>query len=95
MGPPQPPPRLARDGSHSTHPLGGVALITRQDVSPPLHPEHAIPCPWCKAEPGQRCTGQRGRRISIPSRDARITAWNNRPPDPPPSNPPPNRSTPT
>ncbi|WP_367138951.1 MULTISPECIES: zinc finger domain-containing protein [Streptomyces] len=46
----------------------------------PAHPEHAIPCPWCKAPKDQRCTGQRGGRISIPSHDARITAWNNRPP---------------
>ncbi|MFC5144254.1 hypothetical protein [Streptomyces aureoversilis] len=45
----------------------------------PAHPEHAIPCPWCKAQPGQRCTGQRGRRLAIPSHDARITAWNNQP----------------
>ncbi len=45
----------------------------------PAHPEHAIACPWCGASPGQRCIGQRGGRISIPSHDARITAWNNRP----------------
>ncbi|MFI2078653.1 zinc finger domain-containing protein [Streptomyces triculaminicus] len=44
------------------------------------YPEHAIRCPWCKAPPGQRCTGQRGKRISIPSHDARINAWNNTPP---------------
>ncbi|MFF0790399.1 hypothetical protein [Streptomyces spiralis] len=40
------------------------------------HPEWAIPCPWCHAQPWQRCTGHRGRRIAIPSHDARITAWN-------------------
>ncbi|MFI0915236.1 zinc finger domain-containing protein [Streptomyces abikoensis] len=42
-----------------------------------LHPEHAIRCPWCHAPPGERCTGQRGKRISIPSHDARINAWQN------------------
>ncbi|WP_424891836.1 zinc finger domain-containing protein [Streptomyces sp. XH2] len=46
----------------------------------PAHPEHAIPCPWCGASPGNRCTGQRGGRIKPISHDARINAWNNRPP---------------
>ncbi|KAB7850174.1 zinc finger domain-containing protein [Streptomyces mobaraensis] len=44
----------------------------------PAHPEHAIRCPWCKAEPGERCTSPRGRRIRIVSHDARITAWTTR-----------------
>jgi hypothetical protein len=39
-------------------------------------PEWAIRCPWCQAPPGQRCTSAgRGRRIAIPSHDARVTAW--------------------
>lgn len=39
-------------------------------------PEWAIRCPWCHAAPGQRCTSAgRGRPLSIPSHDARITAW--------------------
>ena len=42
------------------------------------HPEHAIRCPWCHAPPGNRCTSPRGRRIPIPSHDARITAWTTR-----------------
>lgn len=41
-------------------------------------PEWAIRCPWCGASPGQRCTSAgRGRRIAIPSHDARITTWTN------------------
>lgn len=40
------------------------------------HPEWQIPCPWCHAPAGQRCTGHRGRRLTIPSHDARHTAWN-------------------
>jgi hypothetical protein len=39
-------------------------------------PEWAIRCPWCHAGPGLRCASAgRGRRIAIPSHDARITAW--------------------
>ncbi|MFI8535414.1 hypothetical protein ACIGMX_34855 [Streptomyces aquilus] len=42
------------------------------------HPEHAIRCPWCHAAPGQRCASAiRGRRLTIASHDARITAWTN------------------
>ncbi|MBH1939245.1 hypothetical protein I5Q34_34160 [Streptomyces sp. AV19] len=51
-------------------------------TGPPLHPEHAIRCPWCGAQPGQRCTSPRGRRIPVPSHEARITAWTNRPEEP-------------
>ncbi|WP_432010150.1 zinc finger domain-containing protein [Streptomyces cucumeris] len=43
------------------------------------HPEHAIRCPWCKAPAGARCTTQRGRKLAIPSHDARLQAWANRP----------------
>ena len=39
------------------------------------HPEWAIRCPWCHASPGTRCTTPTGRRIAIPSHDARITTW--------------------
>lgn len=39
------------------------------------HPEWALACSWCKARPGQRCTTVNGRRLSIPSHDCRITAW--------------------
>lgn len=42
-------------------------------------PEHAIPCPWCHAAPGTRCTSPRGRRLAIESHDARITAWTRHP----------------
>lgn len=38
------------------------------------HPEWAIRCPWCAASPGTRCTTPTGRRLTIPSHDARITA---------------------
>lgn len=39
-------------------------------------PEWQITCPWCHAAPGQRCTSAgRGRRLPIPSHDARLTAW--------------------
>ncbi|MFE2967528.1 hypothetical protein ACFXKC_28420 [Streptomyces sp. NPDC059340] len=38
-------------------------------------PEHGIRCPWCGARPGLRCTSPRGRKLAIPSHDARITAW--------------------
>lgn len=37
-------------------------------------PEWAIRCPWCNAPPGNRCTSPRGRRLVIPSHDARIQA---------------------
>ena len=40
-------------------------------------PEWQIPCPWCHASPGNRCTSPRGRRLTIPSHDARLTAWTN------------------
>lgn len=43
------------------------------DTSKP--PEHAIRCPWCNAPAGQRCTTTRGRKLAIPSHDARIQAW--------------------
>lgn len=39
------------------------------------HPEWAVRCSWCGAQPGVRCTTKRGRPLSIPSHDARITAW--------------------
>lgn len=39
------------------------------------HPEWTIRCPWCSAPAGQRCTTLRGRRLAIPSHDARITTW--------------------
>jgi hypothetical protein len=39
------------------------------------HPEHAIRCPWCQAAPGTRCTTPRGRRLPIPSHNARIQTW--------------------
>ncbi|MFE2712289.1 hypothetical protein ACFXKI_09930 [Streptomyces mirabilis] len=39
------------------------------------HPEHAICCPWCNAPAGTRCTTTRGRKLAIPSHDARLTAW--------------------
>ncbi|MGW5477645.1 zinc finger domain-containing protein [Streptomyces sp. NPDC004008] len=39
-------------------------------------PEWAIRCPWCHASPGNRCTRPSGGHLSIPSHDARITAWN-------------------
>lgn len=38
-------------------------------------PEWQISCPWCHAAPGTRCHTPRGRRIAIPSHDARIQAW--------------------
>lgn len=38
------------------------------------HPEWTVRCPWCGASPGARCTTPNGRRIAIPSHDARITA---------------------
>lgn len=41
----------------------------------PVHPEHAIRCPWCQAPPRTRCTTPRGRPLTIPSHQARITAW--------------------
>lgn len=37
-------------------------------------PEHAVRCPWCGAPPGTRCTTPRGRKLSIPSHDARHQA---------------------
>lgn len=39
-------------------------------------PEWAIRCPWCQAPAGQRCTRPSGGRLSIPSHEHRITAWN-------------------
>ena len=40
-------------------------------------PAWSIRCPWCNAEPGQRCTSRaRGRRLTAPSHDARIQAHN-------------------
>lgn len=43
------------------------------------HPEWAIRCPWCAASPGNRCTTPNGKRIAIPSHDARRDAWTTRP----------------
>ncbi|MEU0808756.1 hypothetical protein [Streptomyces sp. NPDC005970] len=45
----------------------------------PAHPEHAIRCPWCGAPPKQRCASPRGRKLAIPSHDARVQAWANCP----------------
>ncbi|MFI7315180.1 zinc finger domain-containing protein [Streptomyces hygroscopicus] len=45
----------------------------------PAHPEHAIRCPWCHAPPGTRCTTPRGRKLTIPSHDARLQGWAHRP----------------
>lgn len=42
------------------------------------HPEWAVRCPWCGATRGQRCTTPTGRRIAIPSHDARLTAHGSR-----------------
>lgn len=42
-------------------------------------PEWQIRCPWCQAAPGVRCTSPRGRRLTVHSHDARITAWTTRP----------------
>lgn len=39
------------------------------------HPEWQIRCDWCEAPVGQRCTTRRGRPLSVPSHDARLTAW--------------------
>lgn len=39
-------------------------------------PAWSIPCPWCHAPPGQRCTSPRGRKLAINTHDARTTAWN-------------------
>lgn len=39
------------------------------------YPEHGIPCPWCHAPTGQRCTVPTGRKLPIPSHDARLHAW--------------------
>jgi hypothetical protein len=44
-------------------------------VSAADHPEWTVRCGWCGASAGQRCTTKRGRPLSIPSHDARITAW--------------------
>lgn len=41
-------------------------------------PEHTIRCPWCGAPPGTRCTTPRGRKLSIPSHNARHLAHTNR-----------------
>jgi len=49
--------------------------MRRRSAEPEETPEHAIRCPWCNAPKGQRCTTQRGRPLSIPSHDARITTW--------------------
>lgn len=49
----------------------------------PTHPEHAIRCPWCHAPAGQRCTTPRGKRLAIPSHDARLQAWANHPKETP------------
>lgn len=38
-------------------------------------PEWAIPCPWCHATPGNRCTRPSGGHLPIPSHDARKTAY--------------------
>lgn len=34
-------------------------------------PEWTIPCPWCGAAPGTRCTRPSGGHLSIPSHLAR------------------------
>lgn len=52
-------------------------------ISQPTHPEHAIRCPWCHAPAGARCTSPRGRKLAIPSHDARLQAWANRPKEQP------------
>jgi hypothetical protein len=41
----------------------------------PVYPEHAVQCPHCGASAGIRCTTRRGRKLSIPSHDARINAF--------------------
>lgn len=38
-------------------------------------PAWTVRCPWCNAAPGNRCTGQRGRRLAIETHDARIQEW--------------------
>lgn len=38
-------------------------------------PEWSVRCPWCSARPGTRCTSPRGRKLAIPSHDARLTAY--------------------
>lgn len=43
-------------------------------------PEHTVRCPWCGAPPGTRCTTPRGRKLSIPSHNARHQAHTNRTP---------------
>jgi len=52
--------------------------MTRRPAAPmpdTVHPEWAIRCPHCQASPGTRCTSRaRGRKLAIPSHDARIQA---------------------
>jgi hypothetical protein len=50
----------------------------------PLYPAHTVTCPWCHAPPGTRCTTPRGRKLTVPSHDARIAAYAAQTGPPPP-----------
>jgi hypothetical protein len=41
----------------------------------PAYPAHTVRCPWCGAQPGDRCTTPRGRKLAVPSHQARIDAY--------------------
>lgn len=41
----------------------------------PAYPAHTVRCPWCHAPVGQRCTTPRGRKLAVPSHEARIDAY--------------------
>ena len=41
----------------------------------PAYPAHTVRCPWCHAPVGVRCTTPRGRKLAVPSHQARIEAY--------------------
>ena len=41
----------------------------------PTYPAHTVHCPRCHAPVGVRCTTPRGRKLAVPSHQARIDAY--------------------
>lgn len=56
-----------------------VKLVSGLPSTSSKRKEEQAKCPWCKAQPGNRCTTQTGKRLSSGIHEERIKAYNKPP----------------
>ena len=52
-----------------------IKLVGGLDTTTSKRTEEKVKCPWCKAQPGNRCTTPQGHRLTAGIHQARIDAY--------------------